>query len=396
MLGAGIWPPSGSAAPPASPSLSAARFGAVGDGKADDTHALEAALNAAFGDTPGIVVVPPGVYRVTRTIRIVMTSRARGYRGVRAHGAHFVSSIGDGGNVFEFINRAETRLVVMEGLDILGTQREGHGIYVESEGGSSFVNFCIRDIVVQYCGGDGAHMTGNISDGQVTNSYFRNNRVNGITFSNGERAGVLSAVHVFGCIFGENHRYGAALTNRCSDVAFHGCYFLTSGSFGIAADNGCTLLSNCGFENNWQAAPRFDAGNAGVYLKKFGTLVGCMGYSMLKQGCLLRAELSGPLVMVGCSGFGSAEAKDAGLAVLGGNGAAAATAVGCTGSIIYQDGFEGVEIGGAGGGIRFGATWHSRALPRLGDFRLWIDAQGRLRLKKGTPTADDDGAVVGT
>jgi hypothetical protein len=325
-----------------------------------------------------------------------MTAGARARSGIRAHGAHFISSINDGGNVFEFINRTETRLAVMEGLDILGTHRDGHGIYIESEGGQAFGNFCLRDVVVQYCGGDGAHLIGNVSEGQVTNSYFRNNRGNGVTFSNGRHGGLLSGLHAFGCVFGDNGQHGAAITNQCHDVAFHGCYFLQSGAFGLLAENGCTLLSNCGFENNCQAAPQFDAANGGIYLKKFGTLVACMGYSMLKQGCLVRAELGGPLVMVGCSGSGSAEAKAAGLALLSGAATATATLVGCSGAVTYENGFEGLEIGGAGGGIRFGADWRSRNLPRLGDYRLWIDAHGHLRLKKGAPAADDDGAIVGT
>ncbi|MBV8536900.1 MAG: right-handed parallel beta-helix repeat-containing protein [Alphaproteobacteria bacterium] len=380
----------------AGPAFSAVQFGVVGDGKADDTAALEAGLNAAFGGRPGILTIPAGVYRVTRTIRVLMTAGGDAHTGVRAYGAHFVSSIEDGGNVFEFVNRAETRLVLMEGLDILGTHRDGHGIYIDSQSGPGFGNFCLRDIVVQYCGGDGAHLVGNVSEGEVTNSYFRNNRGNGVTFSDGQRAGTPTALHVFGCVCGDNGRHGAALTGTCSDVAFHGCYFLQSGAFGLSAENGCTLLSNCGFENNWQAAPRFAAGNGGLYLGNFGTLVACMGYSMLKQGCLVHAELRGPLVMVGCSGYGSAEAKAAGLAVLAGGAAATATLVGCSGSVSYEDGFEGVEIGGAAAGIKLGANWRSRALPRLGDYRLWIDAHGRLRLKKGVPTADDDGAIVGT
>lgn len=381
---------------PATPTLVASRFGAVGDGSADDTAAIEAALGAAFGDRPGTLFIPPGAYRITRTIRVPVTAGTSGQCGVLARGAHFVSAIASGGNVFEFINRAETRFVVIEGLDILGSRREGHGIYVENESAQAFANFCLRDVVIQYCGGDGAHFVGSIFEGEVTNSYFRNNRGNGITFSNGRRNGTPSALHVFGCIFDDNARFGAALVNHCCDVAFHGCRFLQSGAFGLSAENGCALLSNCGFENNCQSATRFDAGNAGVFLRNFGTLVACTGYSTLKQGCLIRGELDGQLVMVGCSGSGGADARAAGLARLSGAAASTATLIGCNGAVTYDDGFEGLEIGGPGGGIRFGANWQSRALPRLGGYRLWIDGRGRLRQKKGIPTADEDGAIVGT
>ncbi|PJI44451.1 glycosyl hydrolase family 28-related protein, partial [Ferrovibrio sp.] len=55
---------------PAGRQILAADFGAVGDGKADDTAALQRGLNAAFAEAGGMLVVPPGTYRVTRTLRI--------------------------------------------------------------------------------------------------------------------------------------------------------------------------------------------------------------------------------------------------------------------------------------------------------------------------------------
>lgn len=33
---------------------------------------------------------------------------------------------------------------------------------------------------------------------------------------------------------------------------------------------------------------------------------------------------------------------------------------------------------------------------RLGDYRLWVDSSGRLRIKSGAPSGDTDGTVVGT
>jgi len=48
--------------------------------------------------------------------------------GVIAQGARLVSAIADGGNVFEFVSRATVRFLLIEGLDILGGGREGHGI----------------------------------------------------------------------------------------------------------------------------------------------------------------------------------------------------------------------------------------------------------------------------
>jgi glucan 1,3-beta-glucosidase len=61
---------------PASKFISVKRFGAVGDGKADDTAALQAAFNAAAVDE--VVFVPHGAYLITNTINVPANIRIVG------------------------------------------------------------------------------------------------------------------------------------------------------------------------------------------------------------------------------------------------------------------------------------------------------------------------------
>jgi hypothetical protein len=206
---------------------------------------------------------------------------------------------------------------------------------------------------------------------------------------------VVSAIHAFGCVFGNNGDNGVAMTNGTADVSFHGCYFLLNGKFGLSAPNGCTLLSNCGFENNHRDAPDFEHGDAGIRLQVFGTLIGCTAYSIYKQTHLVRAFITNQLVMIGCVAQGGGRAKGAKLAKLQGNKRGKATLIGCQGAVDRMGGIELVEPGREGGANRFGSEWNSPDLPRLGDYRLWVDAEGRLRLKKGQPDSDRDGAMVG-
>lgn len=382
--------------------LSTAAFGAIGDGTADDTAALQAALNAAFAPGgPGFLVIPPGTYRVSRTLRIHTSEGERGHltrnNGISGHGARLLSTIANGGNVLEFVSHATVRFLLIEGLDILGGGREGNGIHLECEHKEHFLyNLCLRDVTVQGCGGDGCRMIGNVFEGQLINCYFRDNKRNGATLGHGMRAGILSAMHAFGCVFGQNGQFGAAMINNCYDVGFHGCYFLLNGKYGLVAQNGCTLLANCGFENNHESASSFEAGGAGMALQGFATLIGCTAYSMFKQQRLLRAYVVGRLVMIGCSGSGDARAKGAGLARIGGEKSARATIIGGSGQIEYVNGFEALEIGGAAGGVGFSASWDGPNLARLGEYRLWVDQRGRLRLKKGVPSGDEDGVPVGS
>ncbi len=392
----------GSAAQPtvaqADKAISAAEFGIAGDGRTDDTRALQRALDAAF-DRQAVLLLPPGDYRVRKTLKIEPRGHVTRQCGIIGQGARLISEIGDGANVIEVVSRSTFRFLLIQGLDIKGSGRDGHGILLacRAPGGEYLYNFCLRDIVVQGCGGDGCHLVGNVFEGQLINSYFRGNGGNGATFAHSKNKGILSAVHVFASVFGQNGGHGAALLNNCYDVSFHGCYFLLNRQFGVLADNGCTLLSNCGFENNHEGAPDFSKGDAGIYLKNFGTLVGCTAYSIHKQTHLLRGFIVRELVMVGCTGHGGGAAKEAGLARLrGARDKANVTLIGCVGRVTEEDGVEAIEIGGSdGGGLRLGSDWRSRNLPRLGDYRLWVDRHGQLRIKKGAPRADDDGRPVG-
>jgi hypothetical protein len=58
-----------------------------------------------------------------------------------------------------------------------------------------------------------------------------------------------------------------------------------------------------------------------------------------------------------------------------------------------MNGFEALEINAADkGGVRFASSWQSPNLLQLGDYRVWVDKSGKLRLKNGVPTSDTDGS----
>lgn len=382
---------------------SAVEFGAVGDGVTDDTHALQTALDATLSSAgSSFLVIPPGTYKVTRPLRVALggvpAANITRQSGIIAHGARIASTMGNGQNVLELIGRSTVRFILIEGLEILGSGRDGHGITLSCDHSDKYLyNFCLRDVVVQGCGADGCRLIGNVFEGQIINCYFRGNHGNGATFAHSPHGGVLSALHAFGCVFGDNGVHGAALIDNCYDISFHGCYFLLNGKFGLMAENGCTLLSNCGFENNHSAAKDFENGDAGVYLNSFGTLVGCTAYSVFNQTKMVRAYLAGRLSMIGCVASGDGQAKNASLATIGGHGPGSnATLVGCSGKVDYRDGAEGVELGSETGGVRLPSHWQSANLLQLGDYRLWVDQGGMLRVKKGAPTFDEDGATVGS
>lgn len=63
--------------------LAAPQFGVRGDGAADDSAALQAAIDKAWSPRQGIVFIPSGRYRITRTIYIWPGERVIGYGATR-------------------------------------------------------------------------------------------------------------------------------------------------------------------------------------------------------------------------------------------------------------------------------------------------------------------------
>ena len=58
-------------------------------------------------------------------------------------------------------------------------------------------------------------------------------------------------------------------------------------------------------------------------------------------------------------------------------------------------GKEGLQVSGGFGINIDGGGWNNGHL-RLGNYRIWVDSTGDLRIKNGAPTSDTDGTVVGT
>jgi len=387
--------------------ISVMDFGATGNGKTDDTAALQAALLATFqtdekGNLGGrLLIIPPGAYVVNRTLAVSLQKHEQNQptqqTTIRGHGAILLSNIEDGSNVLEISSHATARFLLIDGLTIQGRGHEGNGLTLDVDRERAYLyNFCLRDFIAQGCGGDGLSMVGNIFESQIFNSYFRDNKGNGARMGHGPNGGILSAIHLFGCVFGGNGKNGVALVRKACDVAFHGCYFLENGNFGVSAPSGCTLLSNCGFENNHMSAEDFHSGDAGVRLQVFGTLIGCTAYSIHKQTHLLRAFITNQLVMIGCTASGGGDAKGARLAKLQSNRYGTATIVGCQGGVDSIGTFEAAQFGDAHAGARFGGNWDSASLMHLGDYSIWIDREGRLRIKNGEPLSDGDGREVGS
>lgn len=320
--------------------LSAADFGAIGDGVADDTAAIQAVLNQLTADGGTFVEIPPGTYKISSTLNVSFPQDSSAHIGIQSHGAILKSAITNNTPVLQIVSNAVVRFFLIEGLQIKGNGQEGHGLVLRADNQAVFLyNMCLRDVFIEGCGGDGCQIIGNIFESQIENCFFRQNR-NGLSMGNSTSGGVLSAIHLYGCVFGQNRQVGCLMVNDATDAGFHGCYFLENGSWGANCPNGFTLMSNCGFENNWMAAGNFGSGGAGVAFQNFGTMVACSATSRHYQTHLVRGYVTSIFSMTGCFRSGVETAGNMHLSDLSGTPGGRASIISCNGERDYRDGFQ--------------------------------------------------------
>jgi len=131
----------------------AKNFGAVGDGKVDDTDALQHAVD----DGDGVLELSKGTYRVTRPI--VLDARKHGYLGVRGQQGTARIVMAGAGPAFQIIGDHQgtaapdsfqphtwdrERMPVVTGLEILGEHPEADGIELRRTMQATIQNLLIR------------------------------------------------------------------------------------------------------------------------------------------------------------------------------------------------------------------------------------------------------------
>ncbi len=173
-------------------------YGAVGDGKANDTAAIRAAVNAGGG----VVYFPKGKYRITHPV--VVDLNARGKTSLVGTGGACVIMTG-AGPAFHFIGThngtaapdsvrdqvwEQERLPIVTGFEIRGAHPEAIGLRLEKTMQATLTNLLIRRCKV------GVHLVRRNHNLIIDHCHIYHNRQVGIDFDN---------VNLHQAIISDNH-----------------------------------------------------------------------------------------------------------------------------------------------------------------------------------------------
>ena len=187
-------------------SVSVDDFGAVGDGVADDTAAIQAAINSLGASTGGTIYLPAGTYRTTSILSCTQ-------RGVTLIGdgadASIIRAEHDTGAVVRFYRRfSGLRNIGLSaaGARLAATNTTGFGVQFECEDvpDSTTIRMqsCFLDnVAIQLQPGTGAYWVGPATqEGHMQNCYINANRGHGYAVDRGQLNGRVNLTGPQGCM----------------------------------------------------------------------------------------------------------------------------------------------------------------------------------------------------
>lgn len=256
-------------------------YGAMGDGVADDTLAIQDAIADWMAvldiDAGAVLLFPPGKYRHTSTLNIAFTKHITGTAKISGYGALLASEVSSGPALkIERVGARYIRNLTTEGLMLDGTNHtDTASALLELNGGpdnlGAFYRLSLRDIVCEHFAGNGILLDGNVFESTLQDVKSEGNPTNitGYPLKLGATAGGASSIDIYGGTYSFGLR-NVFVQSPSGTLKLFGGTYLSAYTEAIRIENALeSSLFGVHIEQPWRggaASPSWTIEQAGVYI----------------------------------------------------------------------------------------------------------------------------------
>lgn len=269
-------------------------FGAVGDGVANDTSAIQFALNYWIANRCDLVF-PPGSYLVTSPLTAIASSNKVDGNRIVGYGATIQGNLPSSGILFKIgVSGALWRYFTIEGLSLRGATNETDLLLIDGGAGGSgeyVYGWELHRVNCEAFPGNGITITENAFEGTLFSCNSRTSNTTGYPIYINYGAGAVSSISLIDCTTSGGKK-GVYAPSPVSDIRMWGGTYILAQEEGVRLDNALGgMVSNLHLERNWEGAASFAASGAGlaVSASQNFTISGCVGTTNNKQKYVVRA-----------------------------------------------------------------------------------------------------------
>lgn len=269
-------------------------FGAVGNGVADDTTAIQTALNYWVANRCDLVF-PSGQYLVTSPLTAIASSNKVDGNRLVGYGATIQGALNSSGILFKIgVSGALWRYFTIEGLSLRGTTNETDLLLIDGGAGGSgeyVYGWELHRVNCEVFPGNGITITKNAFEGTLLSCNSRTSNTTGYCVYINYGAGAVSSISLIDCTTSGGKK-GVYAPSPVSDIRIWGGTYILAQEEGVRLDNALGgMVSNLHLERNWEGAASFATSGAGLFVaaSQNFTISGCVGTTNNKQQYVVRA-----------------------------------------------------------------------------------------------------------
>lgn len=218
-----------------------------------------AAVNAAIEGCYVENFATNSKFTVTGTMNFTLRDCGHDPVGWNGNGLKIINDggVNNGGGILKITSSQQNRSFIATGTAVSGGGYSGHNsgtcvTLTQPNGGAPIYKFTLRDWWLDYCGGHGMALTGDVYEGSVTNLQTENHNGSGIYLSHLPGNRILSNIYLIGLNSSRNKAYALEMGEGAFSAQVTQFSFVNNAKGGIKAPWGIRSVTDGNCENSGQ------------------------------------------------------------------------------------------------------------------------------------------------